>query len=153
MGVVTVQNRSSTPVDLDQAAALGRFVLAAEGLEEQGLSVVFLDDPEIEELNVRYLQHEGPADVLAFDLRDEVDPDPLLGEVAIGVDMARRQAAERELPEDRERLLYLVHGILHLAGFDDHDPADRQVMEARQEELLSRFLASDPDHSTPSGRD
>ena len=79
------------------------------------------------ELHERYAGVPGPTDVLAFPLAD--DP-VLLGEVLVSAETARREAAARGHPAYDELLLYAVHGVLHLVGHDDHEPADRRRMRA-----------------------
>jgi probable rRNA maturation factor len=102
-------------------------------------------------LHRRFLGEAGPTDVLAFDLRTgRVRGDrrrgkrsprearvPFEAEIAIGVEVARREAAARSLPLQREVELYLVHGLLHLAGLDDHRPADRARMRRAESVILS----------------
>jgi probable rRNA maturation factor len=125
-------------VDRERLEALARFVLAAEGRAERGLSIALVDDEAIARIHVDFLFVEGPTDVVSFPLEDEQDD--LLGEVVVSTDTARREAEERGLSFEREVFLYVVHGTLHLCGWDDHAPRDRKAMHARQEELLESFL-------------
>lgn len=134
---------SALPIDPKQVERLARYVLQAEGKGHLGLSVAFIDDDEIAEMNVAYLNHEGPTDVISFPLLDDHDGDWTLGEVVVSVETAIRQSAEFDREPLWEALLYVVHGTLHLLGYDDHDPSDRENMHARQEELLQDFLAAD----------
>ncbi|MGE0713234.1 MAG: rRNA maturation RNase YbeY [Planctomycetota bacterium] len=128
-------------VDLASLAAVAAAVLAAEGRAEARLSLAVLDDEQIAELHGRFLQDPTPTDVISFPLEDEHDALALLGEVVVSADTAAREAAARGLPFAEELLRYVVHGTLHLLGYDDHDPADHDRMHARQEELLQRYLA------------
>jgi probable rRNA maturation factor len=70
---------------------------------------------------------DGPADVITFHH----------GEIVIGTEVAERQAAEYGEPLAREILRYLVHGLLHLAGHEDANPAERAAMEAAQETIIA----------------
>jgi probable rRNA maturation factor len=128
---VLISNRQTLPVDERELAALARETLSGEGLSEAELSVSFVDDAEIEELHVRYLNERGPTDVLAFPL-DEVGPDGsrLLGDVVIAPAVAARSNPSDPAGELR---LLLVHGILHLLGYDHEDEAERAAMWSRQE--------------------
>ncbi len=141
----------SLPVDLDRVVAAAATTLAAEGRPDAGLSVTLVDDAAIAELHQQYLGVEGPTDVISFPLDDEDEagdplgggegPEPLLGEVVVSVDTAAREAAERGLPFERELLLYVIHGALHLLGYDDRQEPERARMHARQEALLEAFLS------------
>jgi probable rRNA maturation factor len=95
------------------------------------LSVSFVDDAEIEDLHVRYMDEPGPTDVLSFPLDDaEEDDVRLLGDVVIAPAVAARN--NPDAPEAELRLL-LVHGILHLLGYDHEDDSEKAEMWARQE--------------------
>jgi probable rRNA maturation factor len=125
--------------DPRRVRALARSVLAAEGRAGRRLSVALVNDREIARIHVDFLGVPGPTDVVSFPLEDEHDD--LLGEVVVSTDTAAREAKKRRLTLEREVLLYVVHGILHLCGYDDQRKKDREVMHARQEELLEAFLA------------
>ena len=122
------------------ARDLGR--LAAWTAERYGraldLSFVVVDDARMAELHERYSGISGPTDVLSFPLGD--DP-VLLGEVVISADTARREAAARGHPAYDELLLYAVHGVLHLVGHDDHEPADRRRMRSAERRALAALGA------------
>ena len=111
-------------------------VLEAEG-EARDLSVVVVDDPTIHDVNRRFLDHDYPTDVIAFDLSGEGPGAD--GEVVVSWDTARREARERGINPASELLLYCVHGTLHLLGYDDKEDDERVRMHARQHELLARF--------------
>jgi len=113
-------------------ARRARQVLQAERAEGD-LSVAFVDDAQIRELNRRFLRRDRPTDVLAFPSDDD---DPLLGEVVISAERAKSAANERGIDPDHELALYLVHGVLHLVGYNDHTPSAAAKMHAREDELL-----------------
>jgi probable rRNA maturation factor len=127
---------------LDQIALVAARVLAAEGQPEAELSVTLVDDARIAQLHLDYMQIPGPTDVISFPLGDPEDPIPILGEVTVSVDTAAREANERGLTLTEELLRYVVHGTLHLFGYEDHEPVERERMLARQEELLAEGLAA-----------
>lgn len=133
---VEVSLETSCRVDPAEIARVVGAVLAAEGVE-RALSVVVVDDEGIHDVNRRFLDHDYPTDVIAFDLSGEepgVD-----GEVVVSWDTARREAAERGIDATSELLLYCVHGTLHLLGHDDKEQEDRERMHARQRELLDEL--------------
>jgi len=128
---VLISNRQSAVVDEAKLTDLARTTLAGEGLLDAELSVSFVDEAEIEDLHIRYMEEPGPTDVLSFPL-DDVDEGStrLLGDVVIAPAVAARNNPAD--PEAELRLL-LVHGILHLLGYDHEDDAEKAEMWARQE--------------------
>lgn len=101
------------------------------------VAVVFVSDPRLAELHERYLGDPTPTDVMAFDLgAPGLGP---AGEVYVSVDRARAVALARDLAPDRELALYVVHGCLHLCGYDDHRPRDRARMRAAERVVLARL--------------
>jgi probable rRNA maturation factor len=108
-------------------------------LEEAGVrvaevSVALLDDEGIRALNRTYLDHDRPTDVLAFSLGDE----ETLGDVYVGFEQARIQAAEHAVPLDEELVRLAIHGTLHVVGHDHPDGPERvrSPMFALQERLV-----------------
>jgi probable rRNA maturation factor len=128
---VLCSNRQSMPLDEDALTGLARETLRGEGLQRAELSVSFVDEDEMSGLHERYMNEPGPTDVLSFPLEDEMDGDVrLLGDVVIAPAVAARNNPRD--PQGELRLL-LVHGILHLLGFDHEDDAAKAAMWARQE--------------------
>jgi probable rRNA maturation factor len=129
---VLISNRGSLQVDEDGLTALAHETLDAEGLTGGiELSVSFVDEIEMADLHLRYMGEEGPTDVLSFPL-DEVDDRGvrLLGDVIVAPSVAARNNPGDPAGEMR---LLLVHGILHVLGYDHEDDAERAKMWARQE--------------------
>jgi probable rRNA maturation factor len=98
------------------------------------VDVVFVDDETIGELHGRFLDDPTPTDVLSFDLGDGDGPQ---AEVYVSVECARRVAAQRGAAVARELALYIVHGVLHLCGFDDREDAQRLEMRAAEAQVLA----------------
>ncbi len=122
------------PTRLRQAALR---VLADHAPPAVRLSIAVVDDPTIHELNRRYLQHDYPTDVLSFVLEREADY--LEGEVVVSSDTAVAQAAGYGLQPLDELLLYVMHGVLHLVGFDDKSPDMRQQMRCAERRYLEEL--------------
>jgi probable rRNA maturation factor len=99
------------------------------------LSIVLVSDRQIAELNLRHHSTLGPTDILTFDYGDGA------GELIISVDHAMSQARRYRTTPARELALYLVHGILHLRGYDDRTPIQRRRMRAAERRLLARIAA------------
>ncbi len=161
-----------TPVsiDLDRWQRLALAVLLDEGVEgECELSVLFVDEDTITDLNVRFMGSEGPTDVLSFPIDGDGDPPGrwpdaggpgpdrdddiedelplLLGDVVVCPSVAQRNAPTHAGSFDDEVALLVVHGILHLLGMDHADDAGRGAMQARERALLAAHhgpLTADP---------
>lgn len=118
-----------------------RAVLSALGNRDAEISILIVDDPAIAELNARYLNRSGSTNVIAFPMLEgdfaNINPAGLLGDVVISVDTAHREAHEAGIPMEERFTELLVHGILHLLGYDhETSDADAAVMEAKTRELM-----------------
>jgi probable rRNA maturation factor len=116
-------------------------------IEESELSIVLVGAKESAELNEKFLGHEGPTDVITFDYSEtQKAKGQLHGEIFICVDAAEKQAKEFGTTWRSELVRYVVHGILHLIGHDDLNPAARKKMKRVEgrlvRELSHRFALS-----------
>ncbi|HXW81819.1 MAG TPA: rRNA maturation RNase YbeY [Acidimicrobiales bacterium] len=158
--VFAADEQSDHPVDTLRWARLAEAVLGDEDLSgDAELSVLFVDEPSIAELNSRFLGREGPTDVLAFPIDEEPvesgrSPDSggtgpgmpsepeempvLLGDIVICPAVAFRNAPDHAGNYDDELALLVVHGLLHLLGMDHDEDDEAEEMEARERELLAR---------------
>ena len=109
--------------------------LAVQILGKKNLSIAFVTNAAIRKINRRFLKHDFATDVISFPLDSD-----LLGELVISAEYAVSEAAKRKIPVEEELLRYVAHGILHLLGYDDHRPADKARMWARQERELRKVL-------------
>ncbi len=100
------------------------------GLDEMVL--VLLDDREMARLHEEFLGDPTTTDVMTFEH----------GEILIGVEVAERQSKEYGWSFERELALYGIHGLLHLAGYDDREAVDAEKMRLRQEELVAEFFSA-----------
>lgn len=111
------------------------------GSPDAELSILLVDDPQIAVLNEQYLGHEGPTNVISFPMQEGEFPElagDLLGDVVISVDTAVREAEEAGIPWEDRFLELLIHGILHLKGYDHiNDEAEAAVMETKTRELMA----------------
>ena len=130
--------QEALPIDGDAAGRIR--AAAASALRGAGspktVSIALVDDARIHQLNRQFLQHDYPTDVIAFPLDDGMGDEPLLGEVVVSTETAMREAAERGRAPLDEVLLYVVHGVLHLLGYDDHEESDREEMRRKEAETL-----------------
>jgi probable rRNA maturation factor len=113
-------------------------VLEGEKIPEAEISLAFVDDPTIQQLNKRYLQHDEPTDVLSFPL-SEPNASRLAGELVIGADVANVQAESRGHPVQAELTLYVIHGLLHLCGYEDKTSAGAAAMHQRERQYLQQL--------------
>lgn len=164
LSVFVADEQAEHPVEVDRWQALARDVLVHEGADgEAELSLLFVDEATIAQLNESFMGVTGPTDVLAFPIDADEDvgvgrspdggttgPDRepssdvplLLGDVVICPAVAARNAPGHAGTYDDEIALLLVHGILHVLGHDHATPEETQVMQARERELLDRFHRS-----------
>jgi probable rRNA maturation factor len=126
---VLVSNRQDLPVDESGLVALAARTLEAEGASDTELSLSFVGEEEMAGLHVRYIGEPGPTDVLSFPMGDE----GLLGDVVVCPVEARRNNPQ---DVDGELRLLVVHGILHLLGYDHEEEGDRRAMWERQDRYL-----------------
>jgi probable rRNA maturation factor len=122
-------------VDRRRMHALARAVLEGEGVPDAEISLAFVDNPTIHQLNSRYLAHDEPTDVLSFPLNDPGSR-KLAGELVVGVEVARDQADARGHAVSAELALYVIHGLLHLCGHDDKTAAGVAEMRRRERHYL-----------------
>jgi probable rRNA maturation factor len=102
-----------------------------------GAGIDVLDAEPMRETNVQFLGHDYPTDVLAFALEDDLENGLLEGNVLVCPDVAAERAPEFGWDAAEELLLYVIHGALHLVGYDDHSPEDAPTMRAKEREYLA----------------
>lgn len=124
----------------------GEHVMAILGDEKDEAGLVLVDDASIHELNREHRGVDSPTDVLSFALDEGDDGDVagpdgdwphLVGDVIISVERAEAQRVEYGHSLEREIVYLLVHGLLHLYGFDHNEEADRRLMREREEEIMA----------------
>lgn len=165
--VFVADEQSARRVEPSRLMSLAEAVLGAEGVTgDAELSVLFVEEEDIAQLNQRFLGESGPTDVLAFAIDEEPadsgrspdsggsgpgwmppeagDVPTLLGDVVICPAVAWRNAPDHAGSYEDELALLVVHGILHLLGMDHADEDEAVAMERRERELLDRFHRSGP---------
>ncbi len=126
-------------VDTDRMERLLRFAAHNEQVKESEASVWVNTDAEIADLHQRYMQIEGPTDVMSFPATDSPVREGYLGDIAVSYETAARQAEDAGHEPEREIAYLALHGLLHLLGYDDRTPEERSRMIARQDALLHAF--------------
>lgn len=135
-------HQSALPLDLDRLLGVGQAALP-EILKWPGPETPVL--PELEEVEVSFISDEAIARVHAEFLDDPEPTDVITfahGEILISTETAIRQAADHAQSADRETALYLIHGLLHLNGHEDHTEEGFQTMRRLQSEILDQVWAS-----------
>jgi probable rRNA maturation factor len=127
------------------AAAIVRDVLRAERIRHALVSVTFVSAPRIRSLNRRHLHHHGATDVISFGFTRANAADPVIGDIYIAPAVARANAAANGVGIREELARLLIHGTLHVLGYEHPDGDDtrreRSAMWKRQEALLRRWRA------------
>lgn len=132
--IAITDQQSALPIDRRRIRAAISAILRDHGPPSCRISVAIVDDPTIHELNRQYLQHDYATDVLSFVL--ESTPELLEGEIVVSGDTAVAQASEYASTPAEELMLYVIHGTLHLVGFDDHDETDEAEMRRAEQTYL-----------------
>jgi probable rRNA maturation factor len=145
MRIRVISHRDPEPLALDAFERLGAFVLRMEEAPDSvELSVALVATDEIADLNEKYRGIEGPTDVLSFGCDEPCsaasDEPIMLGDVIIAPDVAGAQAIELGTTVESELNLLLVHGVLHLLGYDHGSDEDAAVMQARERVLLDAWV-------------
>jgi probable rRNA maturation factor len=136
ISIQIANQQAHLPLDPRLLRRAVRSVLRGAGVSKARISLAAVDDETIARLNWKYLRHRGPADVLSFVLDQS---DGLEGEVIVGAQTAVRTAPQYGWPPHDELLLYVIHGTLHLVGYDDTSPALRAEMQKREGEVLGKL--------------
>ncbi len=155
-----IQNRSRTKIDRQRVKRWVSQILKNLDYQDSELSILFVDDEEIQVLNRDYRGKDKPTDVLSFPQieigkgigrgKGEKDtreyplhlplPVPVLGDVVISLETAKRQAKERGHPFIKEVLILMIHGILHLIGYDHEGDRKKGVEMRKKEKEVIKFI-------------
>jgi len=142
IGVSTDGVRLAVP--RTRVADAARAVLRSERVSDALMSITFVSTPVIRRLNKRHLGRTGPTDVIAFGFRRPERHAPVVGDIYIASDVARRSARANRVPVREELLRLVVHGALHVLGHDhpESDARVRSTMWKTQERIVKRLVQS-----------
>lgn len=141
-------------VDVAQIEAAVRAALEVEQVFSAVLSISVVGNAEIHRMNREYLQHDFPTDVISFGLEHSSPPDPevvpgpeqdrgrdadIEGEIIVSAEMARDMASTAGWSASEELMLYVIHGVLHICGYDDLIPEEQTIMRKREQAVLQRL--------------
>tara|TARA_X000000368_G_scaffold25501_1_gene19283 strand:+ start:10099 stop:10551 length:453 start_codon:yes stop_codon:yes gene_type:complete len=132
-------------IDIKKWRDLAFRTLQAEGVQIGELNLIFVDSQVIEQLNETYLGKSEPTDVLAFPIDpfqiSETDTPLLLGDVIICPEKAKENAKAQNKTFEEEIALLVLHGVLHILGYDHAEPEEKAVMRRREKQLLSELYS------------
>ncbi len=135
--ILVANEQATLAIDEARLMAAVEVILTDTDYSQALVSIAVVDDPTIHALNRQYLEHDYPTDVLSFVL--EESSRSVEGELIVSTDTAVREAQEAGWSPLDELLLYVIHGTLHLVGYDDHDPADQREMYAAEARYLKQL--------------
>ncbi|PIQ98740.1 MAG: rRNA maturation RNase YbeY [Nitrospinae bacterium CG11_big_fil_rev_8_21_14_0_20_45_15] len=146
---ILLQNKQKIcKIDAKQIEFQLRIIFQELEIFDKELSILLTDDKGIHSLNRDYRGKDSPTDVLAFPQDEDEVEDPtgllemnLLGDVVVSVETAKQQAVEHELNLDEEIMLLLIHGTLHLLGYDhERSEEDAEIMQCKTRELFQKIF-------------
>ncbi len=146
MGILIDDRQKKLKISKIKLQKRAQAILNALGSPEGELSILVVDDSEIKTLNKDYLNRSGPTNVIAFPMKEgdfsDINPQ-LLGDVVISIETAGREALQSGISAEERFAQLLVHGILHLFGFDhEKSEQDARKMEKKSNELLRLIESS-----------
>jgi len=141
---IDIRNEQSyIDVDIEFIKKKTSELLKILDLSKYELSILILDNKLISKLNKKYLGKNKATDVLSFDAQDKnVISGPgrkLLGDVVISAQMARAKSRQLKISFNQELTLYVIHGVLHLLGYEDKSLSERRKIQKRQKELMKQL--------------
>lgn len=152
---IAITNRQRRPLDSSRIEEIAARCLREERVATATISLVFVDDAEIHRINREFLRHDYPTDVISFLLNSPGEPAApadrrgcgkhLDGEIFVSTDTAAAAARQFDWSPASELVLYVVHGLLHLVGYDDLSPDERRLMRQREREILSIWGLEPPE--------
>lgn len=136
---IEIADEQSRLFDGELLIAAVEKILADHGILRSEISIAVVDDPAIRQLNKRYLNHDYETDVISFVLEYLEETSALSGQLIVSTDTAQKTAREFGGSMQDELLLYVVHGTLHLVGYNDKNPSDAKEMRDAEKKYLGVF--------------
>jgi probable rRNA maturation factor len=144
---IELSNLTDSKCDLERLKSIAQFTILAQGVHpDSELNISLLDEDEMSALHLRWMEEDGPTDVLAFPM-DEVKPysatlgPAMLGDIALCPTYANQNALKVHSSLQDELELLTVHGVLHLLGYDHMEADEKEVMFALQDKYLVEWRA------------
>ena len=137
--VIEISNQQSLPVDERPLVDIARQILVDHNVSCGELSIAIVDDPTIQKLNKQYLSHDYETDVISFVLDEDESIGRMDGQLIVSTDTAKRESVDAGWSFEAELLLYVVHGTLHLVGYDDKHAAAIPEMRSAEAEYMAKL--------------
>ncbi|RLD10009.1 rRNA maturation RNase YbeY [candidate division KSB1 bacterium] len=122
--------------DQAQWTELSARIVQAMELNPESVQIIFTDDQTLQQMHARYLNDPSKTDVITFDLGED---GAIEGEIYISIERAEDQAREFGVSPEEEVLRLIIHGLLHLKGYDDLEEEARTIMKAQENKFVDRF--------------
>ena len=139
MKILTTNNQTAVDIDLLRAKRSLGTIMKTLGKEDREVSLVFVDDKGITDINREYLGRDYPTNVIAFAMNEgefgDINPS-VLGDIVISAETALRDARSEDLSSDDELDYLMIHGILHLLGYDHELPTEAEDMTKKEKEVF-----------------
>lgn len=141
---ITVKNlQNRIPVNSKKVVKTVQKVLSQEGIKKSGeITLCFVNDTRIKELNLKYLGKNNPTDVITFDITELKDKDNIFADIVISTERAIDNAKTFKTSPLFELYLYVIHGVLHILGYDDKCKKDKLVMRKKEKDILKALNLS-----------
>ena len=149
VAVEVVNRQRKVPVNVVWFERIARKAITVLGAETAEITVLVLNDSQIAALHDQWMQIPDPTDVLTFDLGSE-PPRRLAGDIVVSVETARRVAKELDWQPRHELAYYTIHGLLHLAGYDDLTPGERRRMRRGERAVMAAIGLPAPPRRPPA---
>lgn len=134
--ILEINYQIEAPDDQARFHSAARWVAEQYNIDSFEVSIAVVDDLTIHELNREHLEHDWPTDVISFIFESNEATRRVEGEIVASWDTAKRLAADAHWRPEDELLLYVVHGLLHLAGLDDIEPEDEKEMRSAERDCM-----------------
>jgi probable rRNA maturation factor len=144
LGVDVAAEHVRVSIGREPVKRIALAALRAERVTHALLSITFVDRRAIARLNKEHLGHSGPTDIISFGFTRAAPEDPVVGDIYICADVAREHAKARRVPVRQELMRLVIHGVLHVLGYDhpEDDEREQSKMWRRQEQLLRRVAVT-----------
>jgi probable rRNA maturation factor len=139
---ISIANPYEQPLDFQALKAAAQTVFSGEKIQKTKVVIAFVDNTHMHRLNKQFLDHDEPTDVLTFPY-SEPGAKTIEGEIVISYEVAAEYAADRGHSLAEELLLYVIHGCLHLCGYDDKNAKVAREMRAKEREYLTALNLPD----------
>ena len=143
MNEITITNETDEYVDKDLLNKVADYAMKSEDVNNGVVNIIIVDNKKIREINKEYRKIDKETDVISFALEDDDTfielPIRVLGDIYISIDRVKLQAKDYGHSEKREICFLVVHGILHLLGYDHMNASDEKVMFSKQDKILDEL--------------